>query len=361
VRDPYEVLGVNRSATQDEIKTAFKRLAVQHHPDKNSDSAEAHQRFTELNHAYQILSDPEKRATYDRFGNSAFQPGGPGVNGFDFSGLDSVFGDILGAFGIRTGDRGDIKKHLRLTFEESVRGCDREISYERTDACDACRGSGAEPGTSVHACPACGGRGRVRFQQGLFPLAVERPCSRCNGSGGLPDTPCRRCRGAGLAKQTRTLEVSIPAGIEPGSSRIVEHAGNRIRPDRPAGNLEVVVDVDPHPFFRRAGDDILCTVPVTFVQAALGGEVEVPTIEGKVALRIPPATQPGAVLRVRGKGVAHRVRGGRGDQLVEVSVEVPTALSPRARQLLEELGNEMGESVQPGQRSFVEKLKDLLG
>jgi molecular chaperone DnaJ len=193
----------------------------------------------------------------------------------------------------------------------------------------------------------------------MLPLAVERPCSRCRGTGQIPSTPCKRCAGAGLEKKSRVAEVSIPAGIEDGASRVVSGSGNRSRPDRPRGDLEVIVEVSEHPLFRREGDDVVCGVPISFVQAALGGEVEVPTLDGKVKLRVPPATQPGNVLRLRGKGIAHRIRGGRGDQLIEVQVEVPTELSARAKELIEELGRVLGEDVQPQQKTFGEKLKSL--
>lgn len=359
MRDPYEVLGIGHNASAAEIKTAFRRLAARHHPDRNPGDEQAQARFTELNTAYQILSDPQKRAAYDRYGPAAFQPGGAGPGGVDFGGFDGIFSDILGAFGIRTGDRGDLKQRLKIEFEEAAQGCRRELSYERVDLCGRCGGQGAEPGTRIDVCGACGGRGRVRFQQGLFPIPVERLCSSCRGRGRIPRTPCSTCSGSGLEKRMRTIEIDIPAGVESGSSRTVDHGGNRTRPDRPAGELEIIVDVAPHPFFRRDADNVVCTVPITFAQAAIGGEVDVPTLDGRVKLRIPPSTQPGSVLRIRGKGIAHRLRSGRGDQLVEVNVEVPSHVTPRAQELIEELAQELGEDVQPQQRTFVEKLKSL--
>jgi molecular chaperone DnaJ len=364
VRDPYEVLGVGRDASEADIKSAFRRLAAQHHPDKNQSDPTAQQRFTEINLAHQILSDADKRAAYDRYGPAAFQAGGRGgsvSDVIDFGGFDEIFGDILGAFGFRGGDRGDIRMPLPISFEEAALGTTKEVRYERADVCEICRGSGGEPGTRVQTCSACGGRGRVRFQQALFPLAVERPCSRCKATGSIPSTPCHGCSGKGLSKSERVLRVDIPPGIEHGATRVVEQAGHRARPERAPGNLELLIEVAPHPFFRRAGDDIVCRVPISFVQAALGGEIDVPTLEGKIKLRVPPSTQPGQVLRVRGKGVEHRLRSGRGDQLVEVAVEIPARLTPRARELIEALGRELGEDVQPQQQGFLDKLKNLFG
>jgi molecular chaperone DnaJ len=366
VRDPYDVLGVGKSASEADIKSAFRRQAALHHPDRNPNDPEAATRFKELNQAHEILKDPQKRAAWDRYGEAAFRPGGggpggPGVPFVDLGGFDGIFGDILEAFGIRGGDRGSVRQKLTISFEEAAQGCTKELEYDVVDACHDCGGRGAAAGTPVSTCVACNGRGRVRFQQAIFPIAVERMCSRCRGTGQIPSTPCKRCSGAGLEKRKRKAEIDIPPGIESGSSRLVEGAGNRVQPDKPAGPLEVVVEVAEHPFFRREADDVVCAVPISFAQAALGGEVDVPTLDGKVKLRVPPATQPGSVLRIKGKGIPHRIRGGRGDQLVEVSVEVPTHLSDRAKELIEELGREMGEDVQPQQKTFVEKLKSLFG
>ncbi|HET9958647.1 MAG TPA: molecular chaperone DnaJ [Polyangiaceae bacterium] len=361
MRDPYEILGIPRSASEAEIKAAFRKLAIQHHPDRNPNDPDAAQRFKELNAAYQILSDPQKRSAYDRYGESAFRPGGAGgvATDFDFSGIEDLFGDLLGAFGFRNDERGLVRKTLEISFEEAAHGCTHQVSYERVDQCSHCSGSGGEPHSRQETCGACGGRGKVRFQQALFPIAMDRPCSRCRGTGKLPSVPCSNCQGSGLGKSTRRVEVDIPAGVEDGSMRVVSGAGNRIRPDRPAGDLEITVRVASHEFFRRVGDDVACRIPVSFSQATLGGEVEVPTLDGSARLRIPPSTQPGSVLRLRGKGIPHRVRSGRGDQLVEVTIRVPEQLSERARRLVEELGHELGETVNPQEASFMEKLKGL--
>jgi molecular chaperone DnaJ len=363
VQDPYDVLGVERDASTDEVKSAFRRLAQRFHPDRNPGDDQAQQKFKEINAAYQILSDPEKRAMFDRFGNAG--PGAGGV-GFDFSDLgninmDGIFGDLLRGFGIRTGDRGDIKKEIVVSFEEAAAGAEKELTYERTEGCKDCHASGSAPGHAKETCPACGGRGRVRFQQGLFPVALERACSKCFGTGKLVTHPCPTCRGAGLVSVARTIEISIPAGIESGSTRTIERGGNMQRPDRPPGDLELVVTVAPHPFFKRSGDDVTCSVPISFVQAALGGECEVPTLEGKGKLKIPPGTQPGSVLRIKGKGIVRRGRSGRGDQLVEVTVEVPTALTARQRELLQQLGAELGDESKPQEKGFMQKLREFFG
>jgi molecular chaperone DnaJ len=369
-RDHYEVLGVRRDAAPEDIKSAFKKLAAQYHPDRNQGDPTAHARFTELNHAYQVLSDAGRRSMYDRFGHKAEEPGSPFGAGGPFPGgfvdisdiaIDGILGDLLGVFGVGRGDKGDIKREIEISFEEAAFGCDKSVRYERIVACGDCRGGGAATGTSPESCAACQGRGRIRIQQGLFPIAVDRSCSRCRGTGRTVKHACTTCRGTGLVAVIEAIPITLSPGVEAGSSRLVHGAGNRPRPDRAPGDLEVVVNVRPHTFFRRDGDDVVCDVPVTFTHAALGGEVDVPTLEGKGRMRVPPGTQPGTVLRIKGKGIAHRSGLGRGDQRVEVKIEVPTELTDRQRRLLEELARELGEEVQPQQKSFVEKLRGLFG
>lgn len=370
MRDPYEILGVDKSATQDDIKSAFRKLAAKHHPDRNPGDSGADERFKQLNAAYQILSDPQRRAAYDRYGEAAFDPARAGGAGGPFQGMpfdvqdlhfDGLFGDLLGALGIKTGGRPVLQKEVRLTFEEAAFGCTKDVKYDRNDTCDGCAGSGSAPGTAPERCATCGGRGRIRIEQALLPIAMERPCARCSGTGRIVSNPCPKCRGAGLCSRTRTLEVTIPPGVENGATRLVEGAGNVPVPGRPAGDLELVFRVEEHPFFRRVGDDLVCSMPISFPTAALGGEVEVPTLEGKGLLRIPPGTQSGTVLRVRGKGIPRRRMGGRGDQLVEVVVEVPTQVSEHQKELLLDLAKSFGDNVQPQQATFMEKLKNLFG
>jgi molecular chaperone DnaJ len=369
-RDHYEVLGVRRDSSPEEIKSAFKKLAAQYHPDRNQDDPGAHEKFKEINLAYQVLSDPNRRGMYDRFGHRAEEPGSPFATGGPFPGgfvdisdiaIDGILGDLLGVFGVGRGDKGDIKRDLELTFEEAAFGCEKSMRYERVVACGDCRATGAAPGTSPESCGACNGRGRVRFQQGLFPIAVERTCSRCRGTGRTVRHACSACRGSGLVTAAESLTVTIPAGVEAGATKLVSGAGNKPRPDKAPGDLEITIQVRPHPFFRREGDDVLCTVPVTFTHAALGGDVEVPTLDGKGKLRVPAGTQPGTVLRIKNKGIPRRAGLGRGDQRVEVAIEVPTKLTVRQRQLLEDLSKELGEDVQPQRKSFMGMLRDLFG
>jgi molecular chaperone DnaJ len=369
-RDHYDVLGVRRDSSPEEIKSAFKKLAAQWHPDRNQDDPGANERFKEINLAYQVLSDPNRRGMYDRFGHRAEEPGSPFGAGGPFPGgfvdisdiaIDGILGDLLGVFGVGRGDKGDIKRDLEISFEEAAFGCDKSMRYERVVACTDCRSTGAAAGTSPEPCGACNGRGRVRFQQGLFPIAVERTCSRCRGTGRTVRHACGACRGSGLVTSTESLKVSIPAGVEAGATKLVSGAGNKPRPDKSPGDLEITIHVRAHPFFRRESDDVVCTVPVTFTHAALGGEVEVPTLDGKGKLRVPAGTQPGTVLRIKNKGIPHRGGLGRGDQRVEVAIEVPTHLTARQRQLLEDLAKELGEDVQPQRKSFMGMLRDLFG
>jgi molecular chaperone DnaJ len=369
-RDHYEVLGISRGASPEEIKAAFRRLASQHHPDKNPGDPKAAARFKEINAAWQVLSDPQRRAMYDRFGHRAEEPGSPFASGGPFAGgvvdfsdiaIDGFLGDLLGVFGVGRGDKGDIKRELEITFEEAAFGTTKSMKYDRIVACTDCRGSGSAPGSTPDTCSACNGRGRVRFQQGILPIAVERVCQRCKGRGKVVTQPCTTCKGSALVTSQNEIEVTIPPGVEHGATRIVSGAGNRPRADRAAGDLELEIHVAPHPFFRRVGDDVVCSVPLTFTQAALGAEVEVPTLDGKGKLRVPAGTQPGTTLRIKHKGMPKRTGIGRGDQRVEIAVEVPTQLSARQRELLEQLAKELGEEVSPQRKGFMDKLRDLFG
>ncbi len=367
-RDHYEVLGVERTATVEEIKVAFRKLASVHHPDRNPDDESAGVRFKEINASWQILSDPQRRAMYDRFGHRAEASGSPFAASGPFAGgvvdigdlnFDGILGDLLGVFGVGRGDKGDVKRELEVGFEEAAFGCDKELSYPRVGPCGDCKGNGSAPGSVPDICPSCAGRGKLRVQQGLLPISVERPCARCKATGRIVKDPCTTCRGSGLVSTTHRLNVTLPPGIDQGATRLVTGAGNRPRPDKAPGDLEIIIKVRPHPFFRRVGDDVLCQVPISFPQAALGAELEVPTLDGKGKMRVPSGTQPGQVLRIKGRGIPHRAGVGRGDQKVEIVLDVPTELTARQRELLEEFAREGGAMVQPQPRTFVERLRDL--
>lgn len=370
MKDPYQLLGIDRSATQDDVKAAFRKLASKHHPDKNPDDPSAGQRFKEVNAAYQILSDPKKREMFDRFGIgdgtrvSSGSPFGGGMP-FDFNdiNIEGMFGDLLGALGIKVGQPAVLQKEVKISFEDAAFGCTTELSYERVEACADCSGNGSAPGSTPETCAACKGRGRVRVQQGVIPIALERPCQPCKGSGRIVTNPCKTCRGVGLLAKQRTIEITIPPGVENGATRLVERGGNYVRAERPAGDLELIIRVTPHEFFRRVGDDLVCSLPISFPQAALGGELEIPTLDGKGKLRIPPGTQPGTILRVRGKGVPRRMMSGRGDQLVEITIEVPKQMDDAQRKLIEQLALALGNKIQPAQPepSFMERLRGFFG
>lgn len=377
MNDPYETLGVPRDASPEDIKSAFRKLAAKHHPDKNPGDDGAQARFKEINAAYQLLSDPQKRAMYDRFGAAGVGAGGgaspanPFAGGvpFDISDfaanipLDGIFGDLLGRFGMRPGDRGDLRRELSITLEEAAFGCEKEVTYDRIEVCSDCAGSGSKAGSQPKLCPVCNGRGKQRIQQGIFPIVMERECAKCGGRGRVVVDACGNCRGAGLVSKSRTIVVTIPPGIEHEATRLVERGGNVPRADRGPGDLELVINIMPHAVFKRAGDDVQSSITIGFPQAVLGTEVQVPTLEGKGKLRIPPGTQPGNVLRIRGKGLPKRVVGGRGDQLVEIKVAVPTKPSPKVQALVEELARELGEApvvaTHPEDKSFVDRIKDF--
>jgi molecular chaperone DnaJ len=371
LKDPYEVLGIDKSATQDDIKGAFRKLAQKHHPDRNPNDPGSGQRFKELNAAYQILSDPKKREMFDRFGVGGGPAGqGPfpgGAVNFDFADLniDGIFGDLLGALGFKMGQAAPLQKEVKLSFQEAAFGCTKELTYERVEPCDDCGGSGSAPGKAPEPCGVCKGRGRVRLQQGVLPIAIERPCTACKGSGRIVTDPCKTCRGPGVVSKPRTIEITLPPGVENGATKMVERGGNFGRADRPPGDLELIIRVAPHEFFRRVGDDVVCTLPISFPQAVLGGEIEVPTLDGRGKLRIPAGTQPSTVLRVKGKGIPRRVMSGRGDQLVEITIEVPKALNAEQREIIEKLAEALGNKIQPispsGEPSLIERLRSFFG
>jgi molecular chaperone DnaJ len=368
-RDHYLVLGVRRDSAPEDIKSAFKKLVAQCHPDLHPGDPTAHERFKEINLAYQVLSDEGRRSMYDRFGHRAEEPGSPFASGGPFAGgrvdvseiaIGGILGDLLGVFGVGRGDRGDIKQLLEVSFEEAAFGCQKTVRYPRVVTCVECEGSGAKAGTEPTPCFACGGRGRARLQQGVLPIAVERTCPKCRGTGRTVHDACLPCRGQGLVSAEDVVKVAVPAGVEEGATQRLSGAGNRTRPDRAAGDLDVTIRVRPHAIFQRDGDDVVCTVAIAFTDAALGSDVEVPTLEGRVKVRVPSGTQPGTTLRVRGKGVPRRKGIGRGDQRVIVAIEVPTKLTDRQRVLLEQFAGEQGGAPAP-RRSLMGKLREMLG
>jgi molecular chaperone DnaJ len=366
-RDYYEVLGVSRDAGADDLKKAYRRLALKFHPDKNPDDRPAAEdRFKELNEAYQVLSDPERRAQYDRFGHAAFeQDTGPG---FGFAaGFDDIIGDLFGDFfgtGRSRGGRSrarrgdDLQYRLELSFEEAARGCERTLEFARLHPCTACEGSGAKRGTAPTTCSQCRGTGQLRLQQGFFSIA--KTCGYCAGRGTVVKNPCDDCGGAGTTEQNHTLNVKVPAGVDTGSRLKLRGEGEAGQGGGPTGDLYVAIEVADHPFFQRDGVDIVCEAPISFVHAALGTEIDVPTLDGKAKVKVAAGTQSGHVFRLRGRGIPHLGGYGTGDQLVRVVVETPRKLSARQRELLEEFARVSGEDVHPRTKSFFDKVKSIL-
>ncbi|MGH7834339.1 MAG: molecular chaperone DnaJ [Candidatus Binatia bacterium] len=366
-KDYYELLGVDRNASDDEIKKAFRRLALKHHPDRNPGNKKAEEAFKEVSEAYQVLSDREKRVQYDQFGHAAFGDGGPFRGGFDFtSGFEDIFGDIFGEFfgtGTRQRPRArrgeDLRYSLELSFEEAVFGAEKKFKIPRHGPCDACRGSGSQPGTSPQTCPNCRGKGQVTVQQGFF--SISRTCSHCRGYGTIIANPCTACEGSGILRTLHTISVKIPAGVDNGTRLKLKGEGESGSTGGPPGDLYVVIQVKAHPIFERAELDIICEVPIGFVQAALGAEIEVPTLEGKIKLRIPSGTQSGKVFRLKDKGVKDPHGGQQGDQLVRVVVETPTHLTSRQKELLKEFAALGGEEVHPLSKGFLDKVRQIFG
>ena len=370
-RDFYEVLGVARGASEDELKKAYRRLAKQYHPDTNKEPG-AEARFIEINEAYETLSDPQKRTIYDRYGHAGLNGGGAGGFG-DFAGFGSI-NDLFDFFAGATGasrrsepQRGaDIRYELTISFEEAVFGCQKEIELPRWEACSNCRGSGAQPGTSTTRCPACQGKGEIRrVQQSIFGQFVNvTMCERCRGEGKVITTPCEKCRGQGRVRNIRHVVVNIPAGVDDGINVRVTGEGEVSARGGTPGNLYVILSVKSHPFFKRQGNDILYELPISFSQAALGDEVEVPTVDGKsTTLKVPAGTQSNRSFRLKGMGVPVVHSSARGDQHVIVKVVTPTNLSAEQKRLLEEFARlEKEQSEQNGKnifRDLFEKTKDV--
>ncbi|MBV9120019.1 MAG: molecular chaperone DnaJ [Chloroflexi bacterium] len=372
-RDYYEVLGVARGANDDDIKKAFRRLARQYHPDVNKEK-DAEDRFKEINEAYEVLSDPQKRQLYDQFGHEGPRMGaGAGFGDFgNFGGFSDIFqtffGGQAGAGQRRGPQRGaDLRYNLTLSFEEAVFGAETELEIPRADTCSSCKGSGAEPGTEPSRCPNCNGTGELRrVQQSIFGQFVNVVmCERCQGEGRVITTPCHECRGAGRIRVTKHVSLKVPAGVDTGSQIRLTGEGEAGPRGGPNGNLYVAITVKKHPYFERDGQDILYTLPINFAQAALGDEIEIPTVDGKVMLKIPAGTQSGKVMRLKDKGVPNLRGGGRGDQHVYVKVVTPTEISAKERELLEQLREVSKRQPQPHENSkkegFFDKVKEAFG
>lgn len=369
--DLYEVLGVGTSATQDEIKAAYRKLARQYHPDFNPDSADAEEKFKLVSQAYEILGDPEKRKQYDRYksaGYSGFGQGGASPFGgaayqtADFGDfvdiLSAMFGGVGPGQARNRAQRGrDFAVTVTVTFEEAYTGATKQVEVPSQVDCERCHGDGAEPGTTVSTCDQCGGSGTMRVQQGFF--ALSRPCTKCRGTGRYIPTPCKTCRGAGFVDKNVVLDVEVPPGVNAGQKLKWEGKGAHGTGGGPSGDLYVEIRLADHSLFEREGLDIKCTVPISFTQAALGGKIDVPTVEGKVSMKVPAGTQTGKIFRLGGKGFPALKGSKRGDELVTVVVETPINLTNRQKELLEEFGRLSGEDVEPERKSFFDRMKAL--
>ena len=374
-RDYYEVLGVEREADSEEIKKSYRKLALKFHPDKNPGDKAAEEKFKELGEAYEVLSDSQKRAAYDRYGHAAFDPRARASSSWGSGGFHDPFEIFRDVFGGSAGSifdelfsggrhdptqaqRGsDLRYDLELSFEEAAHGCEKEVTVSKLDLCEACHGSGADSGSKTRVCPTCGGRGQIITSRGIFSIA--QTCNRCEGAGRILDHPCKTCHGAGRRERTAKIKLKIPPGVDTGSR--LRSAGNGEAGVRggPFGDLYVVLHVKAHSIFHRDGDDLLCEVPISFVQAALGAEIEVPTLNGSATMKIPAGTQPGTLFRLKGKGVKNIQGYGVGDLHVRVNVEVPARLTSEQRAKLQEFAESCDENVNPMSKSFFEKAKSL--
>lgn len=380
-RDYYEMLGISPNASSEDIKKAYRRLAVKYHPDKNRDnSKEAEEKFKEVSEAYKILSDGEKRKIYDQYGHAGLQAdlgaGGGGFTGSDFdpftifneffgqrssSGGGGIFDNLFGGrTRVREGQPGsDLRYNLEITFKEAAFGTEKEIQVPRYETCSNCRGSGVKSGSSPQTCPSCGGTGSIAVSQGFF--SMSRTCTQCHGRGTIIKDPCKECRGSGRVRRTRRVKVKIPAGIDNGSHLRLAGQGEAGLRGGPTGDLYITIRVRPHPIFKREGDTVICEIPITFTRAALGGEIRVPTLNGRARLKVPPGTQTNKIFRLRKMGIPHLHSSGRGDQWVKVIIETPVNLSAEQKQLLkrfEEVGRGNG---QPKARDFLNKVRQIFG
>ena len=371
-RDYYEVLGIQKGASEDEIKKAYKKLARKYHPDMNPGDKEAEEKFKEVNEANEVLSDPEKKARSDQFGFAGVDPnygagagGGAYGGGFDFGDLGDIFGSFFGG-GFGGGQRRNpnapqrgesIRASVSVSFTEAAFGCEKSVTLERSEQCPTCKGNGCAPGTTPEICPDCHGTGTVqtRRQTPMGVFASNGPCRKCGGTGRLIHQPCPDCRGTGAVRKRKTIKVNIPAGIDHGQTISLRGQGNAGRNGGPAGDLLITVMVQPHELFRRDGVDVFCEAPITFAQAVLGAELEIPTIDGKVKYSIPEGTQTGTVFRLKGKGIPVLNGRGRGDQYVTVTIETPRNLNKEQKEALRRFSETLGESNYEKRKSFFKK------
>ena len=372
-RDYYEVLGVSKDASSDDLKKAYRKLAKQYHPDMNPGDKTAETKFKEVNEAYEVLNDPAKRQRYDQFGHAGVDPGygGGGFGGFDVGDIfESFFGGGFSGFGGSSRTRNpngpirgnDINVTLGLSFMEAAKGCKQQIQVQRLEKCDVCGGSGAKSGTTAETCTECGGTGQVKVSQ-RTPIGViqtTRTCSKCSGKGKVIKEPCPDCRGMGRVRHTRTLEVSVPAGIDDGQTFVLRGQGDQGVNGGPSGDVNIMVTLRPDTLFERDGFDVWCDIPITFSQAVLGDEITVPTIDGKVKYTVPEGTQSGTVFRLRNKGIQYVNGRGRGDQYVKVNIEVPRNLTGKQKEALRKFEELSTEKNYEKRRSFFDKLKDAM-
>ncbi|MBR3640407.1 MAG: molecular chaperone DnaJ [Oscillibacter sp.] len=371
-RDYYEVLGLGKSATEEEIKKAYKKLARKYHPDLNPDNKEAEEKFKEVNEAYEVLSDPEKKSRYDQFGFAGVDPnfgagaGGGYAGGFDFGDLGDIFGSFFGGFGAQTRrnpnapQRGDsIRLALTISFEEAAFGCKKDVTVERYESCSVCHGTGCANGESPEICTECRGSGQVqqRRQTPMGIFATTTVCPRCGGKGRIVKNPCTACRGSGMERKRRTIEASIPAGIDNGQTISIRGQGHAGKNGGSAGDLLIQIAIRPHELFRREGTSVLCEAPITFAQACLGAELEIPTIDGKVKYDLPEGTQSGTTFRLKGKGIPSLNGRGRGDQYVTVYIETPKNLNKQQREALKAFAESVGDNNYEERRKFFKKFK----
>jgi molecular chaperone DnaJ len=359
MKDYYEILGVSRDASEVDLKKAFRQLALKYHPDRNPENKEAEETFKEINEAYSCLSDPEKRSNYDRFGTAE----GMGTGFGDFAtGFGEVFEDLFGDFfGTFTGQRrtratrgNDLRYDLDISLMDAAFGAEKVIEVPKWETCNECHGTGSAPGKGPVTCSQCRGTGHVRFQQGFF--SISKTCGKCNGTGKIITDPCKACKGQGRVGRSKTINVKIPAGVDTGSRLRISGEGDPGIYGGPSGDLFVILNMEEHPFFKRDGNELFCEVPVSFPQAALGSEIEVPTLDGTSKIKIPPGTPSGRIFHIKGKGFTRVGGHARGDQVIRVYVDVPKKLTPRQKELLEEFSRTDGDEVE---RTFKEKIKDL--